>query len=222
MGKDELVICLLGRPGSGKGTQAKLIVEKFGLAYFGSGQILRERQQINDYTGNKLREKMSNGQLVPSFIASKLWADKMEEFKQESDLKGFILDGSPRTLSEAKLLDEALDWYQWQIDRVFLIDISKELSFNRLAKRRQCLKCGRLTPFEEKYNDIKVCDVCGGKLVVRMDDKPEAVKKRLDTYDIEMQPIIDFYIHQDKLIKINGEQSIEKVFQEIMENIPKE
>lgn len=222
MGKDELVICLLGRPGSGKGTQAKLIVDKFGLAYFGSGQVLRERQQINDYTGSKLRETMANGQLVPSFIASKLWADKMESFKQEENLKGFILDGSPRTLAEAKLLDEALDWYRWQIDRVFLVDISQELSFNRLAKRRQCLKCGRLTPFEEKYKDIKVCDQCGGQLIVRMDDKPEAVRKRLATYDIEMQPIIDFYIKQNKLIKINGEQSIEAVFQDILKNIENE
>lgn len=222
MGKDELLICLLGRPGSGKGTQAKLVVEKFGLAYFGSGQILRERQQINDYTGTKIREKMAQGDLLPSFIASKLWADKMENFKQDEDLKGFILDGSPRTLSEARLLDEALDWYQWQIDRVFLIDISKELSFNRLAKRRQCLKCGRLTPFEDKYKDMKVCDRCGGELIVRMDDKPEAVKKRLNTYEAEMQPIIDFYIKQGKLLKINGEQPIEDVFQDILKNIPEE
>jgi adenylate kinase len=76
-----------------------------------------------------------------------------------------------------------------------------------------------LTPFEEKYKDIKVCDKCGGKLIVRMDDKPEAVKKRLATYDVEMQPIIDFYIKQNKLIKINGEQSIEDVFQDILKNI---
>ncbi|MFA5249374.1 MAG: nucleoside monophosphate kinase [Candidatus Paceibacterota bacterium] len=219
MGKDELAICLLGRPGSGKGTQAKLIVEKFNLAYFGSGQVLRERQQASDYTGEKLKEVMEKGQLVPSFIASKLWTDKLEEYKANSDLKGFVLDGSPRTIPEAKLLDEALVWYRWQIDKVFLVDISKETSFNRLAKRRQCVKCGRLTPYEEKYSNIKVCDQCGGEFVVRLDDNPESIRERLAIYDKEMEPILDFYEKQGKLVKINGEQPIEAVFEDILKNL---
>lgn len=232
--KKPLVIILLGPPGSGKGTQAKLLVKKFGLEYFGSGDALRRRRKIKDFTGKKLIEVMGRGELTPSFIVSKLWIDKLEKFKNSSKcsaplqisspkrnkFKGFILDGSPRRIIEAEFLEEALKWYEWQKNvKVILIDISKKESFNRLTKRRICKKCGRLIPYIGEFKKLKKCDKCGGELITRVDDKPGAIKKRLEEFKKEVIPVINYYKKQGRLIKINGEQSIENVFKDTLKAI---
>jgi adenylate kinase len=215
---EKLVVSILGRPGSGKGTQAKLLMKKFGLAYFGSGEALRKRREIKDFTGEKLFGVMERGALVPCFVISKLWMDALEKMKQR--FKGFVMDGSPRKLIEAKLFDEALEWYEWQkYAKVILIEISKKESFNRLTKRRQCKKCGKLIPWMGKFKEMKRCDKCGGALVARTDDRPAAIKKRLAEFEKEVVPVLSYFKKKGKLRKVNGEQSIENVFKDILKSL---
>lgn len=214
------IIVILGRAGSGKGTQAKLLIEKFKLEYFGSGDSLRTRQAAGDYTAKKLIEVMAEGKLVPSFVISKIWIDKLESLKQEADFNGFVFDGSPRKIIEAQYLDEALSWYDWKSDfAVVLIDISEKEAFNRLTKRRACQKCGNLIPYIGEFKNLKTCNKCGGELVMRPDDKMSAIKKRLSEFKKEVVPVIDHYKKQKRLVKVKGEQSIEKVFQDILKNL---
>jgi len=214
------VIILLGSAGSGKGTQAKILCKNLGLEYFGSGDSLRQRQKIGDFTSKKLIKIMREGKLVPSFVISKLWMDKLEKFKQEKKINGLLSDGSPRKTEEAKLLDEALEWYEWQKNiKVVFISISERESFNRLTKRRQCKKCGRIIPWIGEFKKLKKCDKCGGELIIRADDKLFAIKKRLAEFKKEVIPVINHYRKQGKLVRINGEQSIEDVFQDIFKNI---
>ena len=215
-----LVIIILGPPGSGKGTQAKLLVKKFKLECFGSGDALRQRQKTGDFTAKKLIKVMGRGELVPSFIISKFWIDGLEKFKQKAKFNGLVFDGSPRKMLEAKLFDEALNWYGWQEKaKVIFINISRKESFNRLTKRRQCKKCGRLIPWLGEFKKLKKCDKCGGELINRADDKLEAIKKRLEEFKKEVIPVIKYYKEQDRLIEINGEQSIENVFEEILSKL---
>ena len=160
---------------------------------------------------------MEQGRLVPSFVISKLWIDALGKFKQKTKFNGFVLDGSPRMMMEAKLFDEALDWYEWREGKkVILIDISRKEAFNRLAKRRQCKKCGRLIPWIQGFKKVKRCDKCNGALIIRADDNPMAIKKRLELFKKEVVPVLNYYKKQGKLIRINGEQSIENVFKDIL------
>jgi adenylate kinase len=187
---DSKIIILLGRSGCGKGTQAKLLINKFGLEYFGSGDVLRERQKVKDFTGKKIVEILKKGEFVPSFIISKLWIDALEKLKQKKRFNGLIFDGTPRKLMEAQMLNDALNWYQWQKGvQVILIDISAKESFERLTKR------------------------------ARFDDNFIVIKKRLAEFQKEVVPVLNFYKKQNRLIKINGEQSIENVFKDILKSI---
>lgn len=218
--KNQLVLILIGPPGSGKGTQAKLLVKKFGLEYFGSGKALRQRQKIGDFTSKKLIEVMKRGEWAPDSVISKLWMAKLEEFKRKRKFNGLVSDGSPRRILEAKFFDNALSWYEWQKNtKVIFINISRKKSLNRLTKRRQCKKCGRLIPWVGEFKKLKRCDKCGGHLIVRKDDKLEAIKKRLQEFKEKTAPVINYYKKQGRLIEINGEQSIEKVFKDILKAI---
>jgi len=218
--KNYLVVIILGPSGSGKGTQSKLLVRKFGFDYFGSGDALRKRQKIADFTGKKLIKVMNRGELVPSFVISKLWIDKLEKLKQSKGTSGFVLDGSPRKIAEAKFFDEALIWYEFQKKvKVIFINISMKESLHRLTKRRICKKCGRLIPYIGKFKSLKKCDKCGGRLIFRPDDKPRAIKKRLEEFKREVIPVINYYKKQGKLIEIDGERSIEAIFQDILKAI---
>jgi len=218
--KKPLVIIILGPPGSGKGTQAKQLVKKFGFEYFGSGDALRNRQKAADFTGGKLIKVMNRGELAPSFVISKLWIDKLEKFGRRAKTNGFVFDGSPRKIIEAKFFDEALIWYELQKKvKVIFINISRKESLRRLIKRRICKKCGRQIPWIGKFKSLKKCDKCGTRLIVRADDKPKAIKKRLEEFKKEVIPVINYYRKQEKLIEINGEQSIKNVFQDILKKI---
>jgi adenylate kinase len=218
--KNPKIIVLLGPAGSGKGTQAKLLIKKTGLEYFGSGEALRNRQKVNDFTAKKLVEVMKAGILAPSFVISKLWIDRLEEFKQKAKFKGFVCDGSPRKISEAKLFDEALKWYDWQETAIVVfINISRKESINRLTKRRQCSKCGNLLPWLGEFKNLKKCNKCDGQLISRVDDNSKGIEKRLAEFKKEVIPVIKHYKKQGKLAEINGEQSIENVFKDILKKI---
>ncbi len=213
-------VILIGPPGSGKGTQSKMIADKFGFKYLGSGDSLRSCSKKKNFTSKKLFNTINKGELVPSFIVNKVLGDGLENLKNKSKTKGFVLDGWTRTKIEAELLDEALDWYEWDKNvKVFLIKISNKESFDRLTKRRQCLKCKRLIPWVGDFKKLKKCDKCQGKLVTRMDDNIKSIKKRLKEYKKETIPAINYYKKQKRLIEINGQQSIENVFEEISRSV---
>lgn len=214
------IIILLGSSGSGKGTQAKLLQQKFGLDYVGSGDLLRARGKIDDFTGKKLFDVVNQGKFAPTAIIFKLWIDKLEELKRISDFKGFIIDGSPRKLFEAELIDQALEWYDWgAFLRVLLVSISEEEVFLRLSKRRICKACGRAIPFIGDFKKLEICDSCGGELVARADDTREGIMSRIALFKKEVMPVIEYYKKSDRLTSINGEQSIEDVHKDIMKAI---
>jgi adenylate kinase len=214
-GKKSQIFILLGRSGCGKGTQAKLLLESFNLSYLSSGDLLRERSQEGDFTGEKLKKVMDGGDLVPTPIMFSVWAKKIEGLKQKVDKQGLVIDGSPRSLGEAKLMDSVFKWYEWSQVKIFLLDISEEEALGRLTKRRICKKCGRLIPWVGEFKKLKKCDKCGGELETRFDDKPKAIKARLDFYNKDVQPAVDYYQKQGRLMKIDGEQSIDDVYKEI-------
>lgn len=220
MSKNKKVIILLGRSGSGKGTQAKLLQEKFNLYYIGSGDLLRRRFKRNDFTGSKLKETLNKGGFAPTAVIAKLWFDRWEYLKNEPKFNGFIVDGSPRKILEAYLIDQTLEWYEWEkFAKILFIDISRREALNRLTKRRICVKCARLIPYIGEFKNLKKCDKCDGKLKNRADDTPKAINGRLDSFEKEVMPVINYYKKQRKLIRINGEQSIEDVFEDIIKYI---
>lgn len=216
------VYTLLGRAGCGKGTQAKLLMEKLGLIYIGSGELLRGRAKENDMLGKKIDLVLKSGNLAPSSLIFMLWVDQLEKIKKTADenFKGIIFDGIPRKLIETELLEEALNWYEWDKEfKAIFIDLSREEAFNRLTKRRQCKQCNRVIPYIGEYKNLDKCDKCGGELIVRQDDTPEAINQRLDLFDEEVMPVINYFDKKGVLVKINGNQSIEGVQREILEKI---
>ncbi|PJE59730.1 MAG: hypothetical protein COU85_02075 [Candidatus Portnoybacteria bacterium CG10_big_fil_rev_8_21_14_0_10_44_7] len=215
---EQKIYLLFGRSGCGKGTQAELLAKKLNLPTFSSGDMLRAKLQETDFTARKLKKVIEGGQLAPTFYIFQLWVRKFEELKDNSGFAGIIMDGSPRTLTEAQLLQEAFGWYEWQAFPI-LIDISRQEAENRLIRRRICQNCGQLIPFVGQYKKIKKCDRCGGELIHRSDDETTAIKKRLDYYEKHVQPAVDYYEQQGALIKINGEQPIKKVFDELLSKI---
>jgi adenylate kinase len=146
MEKSPLILILLGKSGSGKGTQVNLLKDKLGLDFLGTGALLRERKIVGDFSGKKIADVIDNGGIVPPPVVFKLWMDKFEEFKNKGDaFKGVILDGSPRKLREAWLMDDALGWFEWDKRvKIILIDISDEEAINRIAKRKICPRCGNI------------------------------------------------------------------------------
>ena len=214
------IIILLGPPGAGKGTQARLLQEQLDLDYFGSGEILRKRKLIDDFTGRKIQEKMDAGELLASPIMIDIWINTFEEIKKNNNFKGIIMDGSPRRLHEAEMLEQALDWYEWNSNKTpVFINLSQQDAVDRLTKRRICVKCKKNIPYVGEYKIIKVCDVCGGELVKRADDEAEDIVERFKWYETDVLPTVDFYRKQGTLIEVNGDQSIEDVHKEIMEKL---
>lgn len=214
--KNKQVIILLGPPGAGKGTQLKLIQDKFGYKAIGSGNMLRNRKRKKDFTGNKIGLYIDNGSRIPSPVIFNLWMNKMETLKQDKALKGFVMDGSPRTSYEAEMLEMALDWYEWKNKKVLFIKISEKESIHRLTKRRMCRECGRLIPWLEGFKDLKKCDKCGGELISRPDDTEKGIRERLKWYKTDVLPAVNYYKKKGELIVINGEQSIENVSKDIL------
>ncbi|MDD4531360.1 MAG: nucleoside monophosphate kinase [Candidatus Pacebacteria bacterium] len=219
MEKSPLVIILLGKSGSGKGTQVNLLKERYGLDFLGTGALLRERKKIEDFSGKKISEVIDNGGIVPPPVVFKLWMEKFDQFKNRDDFKGIILDGSPRKLREAYLMEDALAWFEWDKNiKVMLIDISDEEALKRIGKRKICSKCGDIiiVPAGE---DIAVCSKCGGEMIVRPEDSVEGTKKRLEWFKDDVGETVKFYEDQNMLIRINGEQSVEDVFKDIVKEI---
>lgn len=216
------VIIFLGPPGSGKGTQAALLRKKIGYEYIGSGDLLRNRAKIKNYTGGKIKEVIDKGKRAPTPVIFKIWMDELESFKNKKNLRGFVIDGSPRTVPEAEMLEQALEWYGWNKNKkVIFIDIPSKEIINRLTKRKMCKKCGRIIPYFEKFRKLKKCDECGGNLEKRVDDNLKGVKERLIWFKTDVLPVVAYYKKKNMIIAINGEQSIENVAGDILKSLDK-
>jgi len=215
-----LIIILLGKSGSGKGTQAEFLRDKFGLEYIGSGDLLRERSEKEDFIGKKIADTLAKGGLIPTPAILNLWLDKVEELGNKEIFNGVIMDGNPRKILEAYFIDETLEWYGWDKNvKVILIDISDKEAIQRLTKRRICENCKEIIPFVGEFKNIEKCLKCGGELVQRNDDTVELAKNRLAWFKKDVQPIVNYYKKTGRLIKIKGEGTIEDIFKNILEAI---
>ena len=206
-------LIMLGAPGAGKGTQAKKIAEKYGIPHISTGDIFRANIKNGTELGNKAKSYMEKGLLVSDELTCDLVVDRIA---QEDCKNGYVLDGFPRTIPQAEALKAALGKMGTTIDYAINVEVPDENIVKRMGGRRACLACG--CTYHVVYNAPKVedvCDVCGAKLVLRDDDKPETVKKRLDVYHEQTQPLIDFYDKEGVLVEVDGTQNLEDVFQAI-------
>jgi adenylate kinase len=206
-------IVLLGSPGSGKGTQASMIVGKYNIPHISTGDIFRDNIKRQTSIGLEAKKFIDKGHLVPDELTLKIVEDR---FIQPDCAEGFLLDGFPRTLFQAEALENDLYENSNKLDAVINLDVRNETIISRMTGRRVCSNCGatyNLT-FNKPTVD-NVCDNCGGKLIIRDDDKLETVTNRLKVYKNETQPLIDFYKNKGILITVNGELDTAVVFQNI-------
>ena len=211
------VVVLLGPPGSGKGTQAKRLVDALGTPHVSSGDLFRHHLSEETELGLMAKSYMEEGELVPDDVTVKM---VIERISQPDCEDGVILDGFPRTLTQAEALAEALEEQEQEVTVVPLIKVSDEEVMRRLTARRVCEDCGAVynlifNPPEEEG----VCDVCGGELYQREDDNPETVQHRLYTYYKETSPLIGYYFARDLLVEVDGEQSVDEVNEALREAI---
>lgn len=208
-------IIMLGAPGAGKGTQAKKIAEKYQIPHISTGDIFRANIKGGTELGMKAKTFMDQGMLVPDEITIGMLMDRI---KEADCVNGYVLDGFPRTIPQAESLTAALAGLGEAIDYAVNVDVPDEAIINRMAGRRACLACG--ATYHVEYNPPKtegVCDVCGEKLVLREDDKPETVQKRLSVYHEQTQPLIDYYQKAGVLKEVDGTQDMNVVFQNIVD-----
>lgn len=207
-------IIMLGAPGAGKGTQAKKISEKYGIPHISTGDIFRANIKNGTELGKKAKEYMDQGLLVPDELVVDLVIDR---FKQEDCLKGYVLDGFPRTIPQAEALDAALQANGETIDYAINVEVPDAHIIERMSGRRACLSCGATYHVVNIPPKVEgVCDTCGGELVLRDDDQAETVKKRLDVYHQQTQPLIDFYASKGLLVEVDGTIGMLEVFDAIV------
>lgn len=207
-------IIMLGAPGAGKGTQAKKIAEKYAIPHISTGDIFRANIKGGTELGMKAKAYMDQGQLVPDNVTIGMLLDRISE---EDCKNGYVLDGFPRTIPQAESLTDALNARGEQMDYAVNVDVPDEAIVNRMSGRRACLACG--ATYHIVYNAPKtegVCDSCGEKLVLRDDDKPETVQKRLTVYHDQTQPLIDYYQKAGILVTVDGTKELNEVFKDIV------
>ncbi|EAE9093443.1 adenylate kinase [Listeria monocytogenes] len=206
-------LVLMGLPGAGKGTQAEQIVEKYNIPHISTGDMFRAAMKNNTELGKKAKSFMDNGDLVPDEVTNGIVRERLAE----NDAKnGFLLDGFPRTVEQAEELENILNDLGTELDAVINIEVDKDVLMKRLTGRWICRTCGKT--YHEIYNPPKVpgkCDLDGGELYQRDDDKKETVEKRLNVNMKQTKPLLDFYSEKGKLHNINGEQDIKDVFVDV-------
>ena len=208
-------IIMLGAPGAGKGTQAKQIADKYAIPHISTGDIFRANLKAGTELGKKAKEYMDQGLLVPDELTCDLVMDRIG---QDDCKNGFVLEGFPRTIPQAEALDAALTKINQKMDYAIDVDVPDENIVNRMSGRRACLNCGATYHIVSIPTKVEgICDRCGNKVVLRDDDQPETVKKRLDVYHEQTQPLIDYYKKQNILKTVDGTQPMENVFGAIVE-----
>lgn len=206
-------LILLGAPGAGKGTQAKKLSEKYRIPKISTGDILREAMQKGTVLGLKAKSYMDSGQLVPDDVVIGIVEEKL---KDKECIKGWILDGFPRTLQQAQALDRILTGTRTPIGHVLNLEVDAEKIIKRISGRRSCESCQ--SAYHIYFNLPKkdgVCDSCGGRLIQRNDDKEETVSERLKVYREKTQPLVNYYSERSLLKKVEADDDIENVFTRI-------
>ncbi len=206
-------IIMLGAPGAGKGTQAKKIAAQYNIPHISTGDIFRANIKNGTELGQKAKTYMDQGLLVPDELVVDLVVDRVN---QEDAKNGYVLDGFPRTIPQAEALDKALAELGQKVDYAIDVDVPDEKIVHRMGGRRACIGCG--ATYHLEYAPTKtegVCDVCGKELILRDDDKPETVLKRLGVYHEQTQPLIDYYTNAGILRTVDGTIDINDVFQAI-------
>lgn len=207
-------IIMLGAPGAGKGTQAKQIAEKYKIPHISTGDIFRANIKNGTELGKKAKTYMDQGLLVPDELVVDLVVDR---FKEADCANGYVLDGFPRTIPQAEALDHALSKIGEKIDYAINVEVPDENIVNRMSGRRACVGCGatfHMTHIPPKQDGV--CDVCGEKLILRDDDKPETVQKRLNVYHEQTAPLIEYYTKKNVLVEVDGTVDMAEVFQSIV------
>lgn len=204
-------IVLLGAPGAGKGTQAQKLVAEFGYAHISTGDLLRAAVKAQSELGVKAKGYMDAGQLVPDSLV----VDLVKERLADDDTKGgFILDGFPRNTAQAVTLDAELKELGRNLDAALLVAVEPQVIVKRLSARRTCRSCGYTAPA-----GVDVCPRCGGEMYQRDDDKPDTIQHRLDTYESQTAPLVDYYEGQGKLVKVDGDRPVDDVYADVKEKL---
>ena len=206
-------IIMLGAPGAGKGTQAKMIAEQYKIPHISTGDIFRANIKNGTDLGKKAKEYMDKGQLVPDELTVEILLDRVA---QDDCKNGYVLDGFPRTIPQADVLDKELTKLGDKVDFAIDVDVPDENIVRRMSGRRACLKCGATYHIEHiPPKQEGICDTCGSELVQRDDDKPETVQNRLKVYHEQTQPLIDYYNAKNILKSVDGTKDMQEVFDEI-------
>lgn len=200
-------IVLLGAPGAGKGTQGQKLVEEYGIAHISTGDLLRAAVKAQSELGKQAKAYMDAGQLVPDQLVIDLVKERLA---QPDAQKGFMLDGFPRNIAQAQTLDGELKEMGVELDAALLVDVPFEVIVERLSSRRTCRACGYTAPA-----GTEVCPRCGGEMYQRDDDKPETINKRLDTYQNQTQPLIDYYEGHGILKSVDGNRPVDEVYVDV-------
>lgn len=206
-------LVFLGPPGAGKGTQAEFIIRDYGIKQISTGDILRFHRKEKTELGKKAQEFMDKGELVPDSIIIEMIREELSKPDYE---KGFLLDGFPRTIAQAKALDALLEFLNLRLDTVLVLDVPTEELLLRLTSRRTCRVCGKT--YHLVYNPPTIegkCDACGGELFQRTDDNEQTVSNRLAVYENQTKPLIDFYNNKGLVHKIDGRGKIEDIYKRI-------
>lgn len=211
---ENMRIVFLGPPGAGKGTQAKMLIERYGIPQISTGDILRAAVKEGTPMGKKAKEYMDSGKLVPDEVVIGIMQDRL---KEPDCAKGFILDGFPRTVAQAEALEKMLNDHHMPIDKVVALDVPDDVLIERLTGRRTCKSCGQMyhVKFDPPKNAGK-CDKCGGELFQRDDDKEETIKNRLSVYHAQTAPLLDFYGKKGMVAKINGTAIPDEIFNSLI------
>jgi len=207
-------IVLLGSPGAGKGTQAKVISKKFDIPHISTGDILRHEIKGGSGLGKKAAGFVESGKLVPDGIIIEIIKNEISQGKSKN---GFLMDGFPRNLEQALMFSDLLDKLGVRLDKVININVSKEEIIERLSRRRICSVCKSVFSIGRKNREPEKCPKCNGDLIERKDDKEEVIKHRLDVYESETRPLIDFYADKGVLVNIDGSGEEKEITKRILE-----
>lgn len=205
-------IVLLGAPGAGKGTQAALICQKYHIAHISTGDILREAVKQGTKLGQVAASYMSKGELVPDDVVIGIVAERINEPDCQA---GFLLDGFPRTVAQAEALDNTLAQMGWSLDAVISLEVDEDEVVRRLSSRRVCRQCGAIGSGAVVEQGSSGCPACGGEWIVRSDDQPDAIRRRLQVYREQTQPLEDYYSNKGVLKRIPAVGTVEQVFARI-------
>ncbi|WP_029233637.1 adenylate kinase [Butyrivibrio sp. VCB2006] len=207
-------IIMLGAPGAGKGTQAQMIADKYNIPHISTGDIFRANIKNGTELGKKAKEYMDKGLLVPDELTVQLLLDRVAN---EDCKNGYVLDGFPRTIPQADVLDAELTKLGDKVDYAVNVDVPDENIVRRMSGRRACLKCGATYHVEHIPPKVEgICDKCGSELVLREDDKPETVQNRLSVYHEQTQPLIEYYDKKNILKTVDGTKDMQEVFSDIV------